>query len=572
MRFVRDSTGETVTLDPRRDKLGAGGEGTVYALGRTLAAKIYKKPETRRDKVLAMLANPPADDSTPDHESIAWPLDVLLEPGPSRRFAGFLMKRVDGAGGFREVAHFRNRRKKRPHFTSYELHVVALNIASAFGALHRKGYVVGDVNDRNILVSELGLATLLDTDSFQVPKPGGAGCFRCPVKTPEFTPPELQQVSPRTRDRSVEHDLFGLGVLLFQLLMQGNHPFNGSDDAGWTISTRIEKGNFPFGRVQRPIRPPQHAPPLSVLAGELGELFVRCFEEGASDPGARPRAAEWRKALDRARLDLATCRANDNHRYPSGAAECPWCRIRRDVILRGGQGLDYFPDAHAQVPLPRPARGKVLGGSRGARPSAGSTAALAWQLPPTPLPRSTPARAAAPAAAPLAAASITGASTSGASPSGGSASVASTSTWGGLALEALGAMASAYLGNRAGGGRAGALATPPADIVPGRWDFRLVTPAPPMTPAPVLLGGELQLAPNGTFGGTGMLVHMFVRSMCHLAGHWAYDPGSRLLRVATLVNGMPVGGTEELRVTGGIGAQLEVAAGDGRRFAFRRLS
>lgn len=238
MHFVRASNSQTVVIDPKRDRIGAGGEGTVYRVGDSLAAKVYEKPEPRHEKVMAMLANPPEDSSTPDHVSIAWPIDALFDVGSSGRFVGYLMERVDNAGSFREVAQFKDRLKKRPHFTNYELHVVALNIASAFSALHKKNYIIGDVNDRNILVTELGLGTLLDTDSFQVPKQRTGTYYRCTVKTAEFTPPELQKVNPGKLDRRVEHDLFGLGVLIFQLLMQGNHPFNGTDDHGWSIATR----------------------------------------------------------------------------------------------------------------------------------------------------------------------------------------------------------------------------------------------------------------------------------------------------------------------------------------------
>lgn len=555
MRYVRASNGQTLTIDPRRDRLGAGGEGTVYGVAGALAAKVYKKPEARRDKVLAMLADPPADDSTPDHDSIAWPIDSLHEAGPSRRFVGYVMKRVENAGGFREVAHFKNRRSKRPHFTSYELHVVALNIASAFNALHKKGYVVGDVNDRNILINEVGLATLLDTDSFQVPRPDGKGCFRCPVKTPEFTPPEMLDVSPRTRDRGVEHDLFGLGVLIFQLLMQGNHPFNGTDDHGWTITARIAKGNFPFGRKQWPIRPPPHAPPLSVLGDDLGRLLRRCFEDGAANPSVRPRAAEWRRALDRARQDLVSCSANDNHRYPSAAAECPWCKIRREITLKGGGGLDYFPDTHAQVPLARPARRKVLAGSSASSASSGSTA-RAPQSPALPARRRLTPQPAPPLAP--------------RSPVSPPPDV--SPTFSDLLFKALGAGALAWLSNA--GGAAGlepAATGTQAEIVPGHWEFEMVTPLPPLTPGPLLLGGKLHLAPNGTFAGTGTLLNMFVRSPCHLAGRWWYLSHSRELSFTTLVNGMPAGGTGVLRVTGGSGWQLEVTNIVGRVFAFRRL-
>jgi len=560
MRLVRASNGQAITIDPRRDKLGAGGEGTVYSVAGALAAKVYKKPDARRDKILAMLADPPIDDSTPDHDSIAWPIDTLHETGPSGRFVGYLMKRVENAGSFREVAHFKNRRTHRPHFTNYELHVVALNIAAAFSALHKKGYVVGDVNDRNILVNELGLATLLDTDSFQVPKPDGSGHFRCSVKTPEFTPPELQQVSPASRDRGIEHDLFGLGVLIFQLLMQGNHPFNGSDDHGWTIPTRIEKGNFPFGRKQSPIRPPRHAPPVSVLGDELGKLVARCFEDGAADAGARPRAAEWRRALDRARQDLVECGASENHRHPSAAAECPWCKIRREVTLKGGGGLDYFPATHAQVPLARPARRKVLAGSS----ASGGSSSSGQSAPGAPGARAP--RVHVPAATATASPPPTQSG-----PTQSSQAAGDTPTLADFALRALGSLASAWLTTRVGGGGVPTGAGTQAEIAPGRWEFELTTPLPPLTPGPALLGGQVQLAPDGTFDGSGMLLNMFTRNSCHLGGQWRFDSHSRELSFSSYVNGMAAG-TETLRVVGGNGWQVQVANAVGRIYAFRRLS
>ena len=51
--------------------------------------------------------------------------------------------------------------------------------------------------------------------------------YRCPVGKPEFTPPELQGRLFAHLDRAPEHDLFGLAVLIFQLLMEGTHPFAG---------------------------------------------------------------------------------------------------------------------------------------------------------------------------------------------------------------------------------------------------------------------------------------------------------------------------------------------------------
>ncbi|MEZ4618073.1 MAG: hypothetical protein R2867_21530 [Caldilineaceae bacterium] len=70
------------------------------------------------------------------------------------------------------------------------------------------------------------LVTLVDTDSFQIVDEQEA-YHHCPVGVPEYTPPELQALPLATTVREPHHDAFGLSVLIFQLLMEGYHPFTG---------------------------------------------------------------------------------------------------------------------------------------------------------------------------------------------------------------------------------------------------------------------------------------------------------------------------------------------------------
>src|SRR5438093_919042 len=84
-------------------------------------------------------------------------------------------------------------------------------------ALPAKGYGIGDLNERNLLVTTQALVTLVDTDSFQVK--AAERVFRCRVGSAEYTPPELQGARFADIDRGPQHDAFGLGVLIFQLLM-----------------------------------------------------------------------------------------------------------------------------------------------------------------------------------------------------------------------------------------------------------------------------------------------------------------------------------------------------------------
>ena len=86
--------------------------------------------------------------------------------------------------------------------------------------------VVGDVNSNNVVVHRDATTHLIDCDSFQIPGAGGA-LHRCTVGVAEYQPPEFQGKDLSRLDRLPQHDLFGLAVMIFQLLFVGKHPFAG---------------------------------------------------------------------------------------------------------------------------------------------------------------------------------------------------------------------------------------------------------------------------------------------------------------------------------------------------------
>ncbi|WGV28246.1 tetratricopeptide repeat protein [Halotia branconii] len=338
--------------------LGRGGEACIYALpsDSELVAKIYHKPTVAHAyKLQAMLANPPENPTASlGHISIAWPLDLLRAADISDEFAdnnsdriiGFLMPRIRG---MRPVIDFYNPRTRRQHcplFNYQYLLRTARNLAAAFAALHSSGYCVGDVNESNILVSDTALVTLVDTDSFQVRDLDNSVVYRCPVGKPEFTPPELQNKIFAQHDREIAHDLFGLGVLVFQLLMEGTHPFSGIFQGipePPPYEARIAAGHFTYSRKRQvPYLPTPIAPAWEILHPKLQELFLRCFEDGHSDTQLRPSAQNWLSALAEAEDSLITCTTNPQHRYNNHLNTCPWCE--RTVRLGG---RDPFPSPQA---------------------------------------------------------------------------------------------------------------------------------------------------------------------------------------------------------------------------------
>jgi len=342
-----------IALNPN-SPMGEGGEAQVFVLPQdaTLLAKIYRKPtNAHAAKLVAMLNNPPLDPTAAQgHISIAWPVDLLRTVNSNHIIVGFIMPCVTGMHRISDFYNPRARRQRCPVFNYYYLHHTAYNLAVAVRTLHDCGYVICDLNESNVLVSDTALVTLIDTDSFQVRDPYTGVVYRGPVATSAFTPPELQGKTFSQIDRTAEHDLFALGVLIFQLLMEGTHPFTGVFQGFGEVPSyekRILSGHFPYSTKKSvPYRPTPNAPPFNLLHPALQKLFVSCFEDGHDDPQARPDAQAWQAALIKAENSLITCPINDQHLYGDHLPGCPWCERTTQL-----NGHDPFP---ARQKMPKP--------------------------------------------------------------------------------------------------------------------------------------------------------------------------------------------------------------------------
>lgn len=366
LRVRRRSTGQPLTL---QETPFGGGEGKIYRIQEAphLLAKIYhpnRRTRDRLDKLRAMLANSPIapDDPAP---AIAWPLDLIVTADAPHEVLGFLMPRVADA---RPLHHFytpKTRRQELFGLTYRYLLRMGRNLAAAVWALHDRGYVIGDVNESNVLAAQTTLVSLVDTDSFQVRDRLRRHTFRCGVGKPDYTPPELQGVNFQSLDREPEHDNFGLAVLLFQLLMEGTHPFDGRYGGGGDPppkEARIAAGHFPHGLRPGPYKPKPIAPPFDTLDPKLQVLFRRAFETGYRDPQGRPTPRDWVSALEAAEQNLVTCTVNDRHVYGGHLKGCPWCQRTAQF-----KGRDPFPSRTAVLrgehlqPVRVPRRPRLLG-------------------------------------------------------------------------------------------------------------------------------------------------------------------------------------------------------------------
>ncbi|MCP4539108.1 MAG: SUMF1/EgtB/PvdO family nonheme iron enzyme [Chloroflexi bacterium] len=312
-------------------QIGQGGESAVYHVADhpNYLIKRYTTPHIAiyEQKLAWMLSHPPNDPTDqPEHASFAWPIVMLYDE--KGVFVGYLMPRVQNAVTALKVFNPRLRIKTLPKFDRRYLHRTALNLAAAVEALHARDYVIGDLHESNIMVTSSALVTLIDTDSFQVET--AEAFYPCIVGKPEYTPPELQGKHFQEVRRTPEHDHFGLGVLIFQLLMEGNHPFRGrwlgSGDPP-PMEEKIRRGLFPyFMGISGPVAPPPTGLGLDTLHPEVVNLIQHCFADGHQQPSARPTPGEWKQALGTAEDNLTAC--PQGHYYSNYTDTCPKCRTQ----------------------------------------------------------------------------------------------------------------------------------------------------------------------------------------------------------------------------------------------------
>lgn len=368
-------------------EVGRGGEAAVYKLAvqPALLAKIYHRaPRADYDLKLAwMQANPPDDPTRAlGHASIAWPNDLLYDV--NRHLVGYVMVNVQNAVPLLQVFNPRLRAKTLPSFNRRYLHRTARNLAAALGALHASSYVVGDLNESNVMVTPSALVTVIDADSFQVQRRVGAKpiLHPCPVGKPEYTPPELQGKTFSETARLPEHDRFGLAVLIFQLLMEGNHPFRaqwlGAGDPP-PVEDRIRDGHWPYAAKPRlPLAPPRSGPGLDSLHPQLAALARQCFVDGHANPAQRPAPDEWERAIITAEKSLVPC--PHGHIYSRHLHDCPHCAALAAARSRPAASK---PSTGSGTPRPRPNPWPSAGGAKSTVPPrpVWSNPASSWSLP-----------------------------------------------------------------------------------------------------------------------------------------------------------------------------------------------
>ena len=332
--FIGSRSGLAYTLG---QQIGAGGNGVVYTISRRpeLVAKVQKQPLSQTDiaKLEALIRG-----ATPELLSVAaWPMDGLKST--TGQVVGFVMPRLLDARPLYELYSPRSRVQHFPSADFRFLVHVAANVARLFAAVHKAGFICGDVNHSNILVRQSGTVAAVDCDSFQV---GDGSRFPCLVGTDLFVPPELMGTALNAGRRTANHDAFGLAVLVFHLLFMGRHPFAGRflGKGDMPIERAIAECRFAYSAeaLRTEMAAPPFTPPMEVVGQDVRELFERAFHPHGRS-GGRPTPEQWIDALDSLKSALLSCRNVPWHHHPQAMGTCPWCAIEGSARTKLFGGL-----------------------------------------------------------------------------------------------------------------------------------------------------------------------------------------------------------------------------------------
>ncbi|MBM4345312.1 MAG: hypothetical protein FJ100_18225 [Deltaproteobacteria bacterium] len=301
------------------DEIGRGGEGTVLAVegDADRVAKVYASaPDAERcEKLRCMVALLQQAPGLGAH--CAWPERLLTDDNGQLR--GFLMRRLHDQHPVHALYSPEERKRTYPKATWETLARAAAGCARMFAALHSHGVLVGDVNERNVLVAGDGSLQLVDCDSFQITFEGRT--YLTGVGVVDYTPPELQGADFRSVVRTENHDLFGLAVLVFKLVFMGRHPFSGG--ATGDMAAAIAACHYDYPDVAQRLK---HLLPLAAVPGSLRAMFEYAFGD-PEETGERPAAQVWAAELDDMAMALQPCATDSMHRVPQSLSRCPWCLI-----------------------------------------------------------------------------------------------------------------------------------------------------------------------------------------------------------------------------------------------------
>lgn len=158
---------------------------------------------------------------------------------------------------------------------------------------HAAGVLMADIAPRNIFVRPAtATAVLLDADAWQQ----AAGPLQRRRVAEDVLSPELLRSPGATP--SLDADRWALAITVALILLDGRHPFDGAmgvEDGPTFVSDNVAAGHSHLAGPR--LLSAAGSPTPDDLPAHARELAAEAFGPGHADPGRRPSAEAWLKAL-----------------------------------------------------------------------------------------------------------------------------------------------------------------------------------------------------------------------------------------------------------------------------------
>ena len=322
--------------------LGEGGQGIVYKVnydGKPKALKWYftnklKNPEEFKENLERNIEKGKPSDS------FLWPQDIVTNSDGS---FGYIMDLRPK--GYNELAEYL---VKKARFKSNKAMInAALDICSAFRALHLKGLSYQDLNDGNFFINgETGRVLICDNDNVAPDRDNRTGIQgKCRYMAPEVV---LRNNQPDTQS-----DKFSLAIVLFMLLFRG-HPLAGKRTLVPCVTEKHERkfyGSEPIF-VYDPDND-SNRPAIGVhnnvintwkfYPKPLKDMFIKAFsQESMKNPNIRIIEREWADLFIKLRDSLINCPFCNDEFFSNpeeNSVTCPNCKknIQRPGKIECGE-------------------------------------------------------------------------------------------------------------------------------------------------------------------------------------------------------------------------------------------
>ena len=323
--------------------LGRGATATIYLAedsGQNYAAKIFHdNKKMNLEKVQAMIDNPPKNSVSRiggiPYLNYAWPKKIVLSS--SNEPIGFLMPLIDLKNSFSldyfyDKILFSKLQASNEVALTFKL-AIARNLCKVVSKLHANNHFFIDLKPQNIRVYKGTHAiTLLDCDGFSIKSKSGKK-YPAELMSTDYIAPEATLNNSSPKQLGLYQDLYALAVILFQLLNNGTHPFQGILKGNFVANTNDEKaarGFYPHGFVKNNAIEPR---PQSIHLTWLNSTRILFDNAFAGSATKRTNPETWSKHFDELlkKKNVVRCLnfTNDLNHLRFKDMDCPTCYLTK---------------------------------------------------------------------------------------------------------------------------------------------------------------------------------------------------------------------------------------------------